>query len=175
MLLYFLLLGGAVPPAVLAQGAKTTSAPCTQAEAHQFDFWVGEWNASWPAGGGQPAGQGRNSITRVLDGCVVEENFSGEKSMPLRGLSVSTFNARLGKWQQTWVDNQGGYLDFVGGWNGKEMILSREATTPKGDKIWQRMVWKNITPKGFDWSWESSKNGKDWQVMWPIKYERSNR
>ena len=34
--------------------------------------------------------------------------------MPLRGLSVSLFNARSGKWQQTWVDNEGAYLDFVG-------------------------------------------------------------
>ena len=50
---------------------------CSQPEAHQFDFWVGTWDLTWPAGGGQPAGKGVNTITRTFDGCVVQENFDG--------------------------------------------------------------------------------------------------
>jgi hypothetical protein len=39
----------------------------------------------------------------------------------------------------------------------------------------QRMVFKNITPYEFDWSWESSKDGgKTWKVIWPIHYKRKN-
>jgi len=35
------------------------------------------------------------------------------------------------------------------------------------------MVWKNITRKEFDWSWEFSKDaGKIWEVQWPIHYKR---
>ena len=93
--------------------------------------------------------------------------------MPLRGLSVSLFNTRSGKWQQTWVDNEGAYLDFVGEFEDGQMILAREATKPDGSKVLQRMVYKNITPTELDWSWESSSDGgKTWKVVWPIDYHR---
>jgi hypothetical protein len=53
------------------------------------------------------------------------------------------------------------------------MILGREFQKADGTKIMQRMVFKNITPNSFDWSWEASKDGgKTWQVQWPIKYTR---
>ena len=42
-------------------------------------------------------------------------------------MSVSTFDARAQQWKQTWVDNQGGYLDFTGGWQDDRMILQRDA------------------------------------------------
>jgi hypothetical protein len=93
--------------------------------------------------------------------------------MPLRGKSVSTFDGRSGKWKQTWVDNQGGYLDFVGQFENGQMILSRIGAKPDGTKILQRMVWKNISHDEFDWSWESSSDGgKTWKVVWPIHYKR---
>lgn len=94
--------------------------------------------------------------------------------MPLRGTSVSTFDANSKKWKQTWVDNQGAYLDFVGEFKNGEMILQREALTKNG-RILQRMVWKNITSKELDWSWEASQDGgKTWQVQWTIHYKRKN-
>ena len=149
--------------------------PCTLPQQKQLEFWVGEWDLTWP---GQNAGtidHGTNSIKRIMDGCVVQENFSGGVSMPLRGTSLSTFDARSGHWKQTWVDNQGGYLDFVGDFRNGQMILQREALASNGDHILQRMVWKNITPSELDWSWESSKDGgKTWQVNWPIHYKRKN-
>jgi hypothetical protein len=107
-----------------------------------------------------------------MDGCVVEENFSGGDSMPLRGMSLSTFDARAYKWKQTWVDNEGGYLDFVGEFRDGQMILAREAAAKDGKKVLQRMVFKNITAKELDWSWERSVDGKAWQVVWPIHYKR---
>jgi len=117
-------------------------------------------------------GHGTNSIRRVMDGCVVEENFSGGDSMPLRGMSLSTFDARAQKWKQTWVDNEGGYLDFVGEFRDGHMILAREAAKDRR-QVLQRMVFKNISAKDLDWSWERSLDGgKTWQVVWPIHYKR---
>jgi hypothetical protein len=119
-------------------------------------------------------GRGTNRIQRILDGCVVEENFSGENSIPLRGTSVSTFDANSKQWKQTWVDNQGAYLDFAGEFKDGQMILQRESLTKKGRSL-QRMVWKNITANEFDWSWEASQDGgKTWQVQWPIHYKRKS-
>jgi hypothetical protein len=151
-------------------GAKTQQ-PCSEPEQKQLDFWIGSWDLTWPGNTAGEVAHGTNNIARMLDGCVVQENFSGGDAMPLRGLSVSLFNTRSGKWQQTWVDNQGAYLDFVGEFKDGQMILAREATKPDGSKLLQRMVYKNITPTEFDWSWESSSDGgKTWKVAWPTHY-----
>src|SRR5437763_10641338 len=87
--------------------------PCLEPQQKQFTFWVGEWDLTWPGAKQGETGHGSNAIRQTLNGCVVEENFSGGDSMPLRGMSISRFDPRAGKWKQTWVDNQGGYLDFA--------------------------------------------------------------
>jgi hypothetical protein len=148
-------------------GAAQQAPPCTQAESKQFDFWVGEWSLRWGKDG-----KGANVIQRALNDCVIMESFDGTPAIPLKGMSVSTFNARLNKWQQTWVDNQGGYLDFVGEYRDGRMVLQRKATVG-GKEILQRMVWYNITQDKLDWNWERSEDdGKTWKTMWQINYTR---
>lgn len=168
-----LLLPFATPRQNSSVSTATPPNPCNLEQQRQFDFWVGTWDATWPGEKNGDTAKGSNDITRVLDGCVVEENFNGGDSMHLRGKSFSIYDARAGKWKQTWVDNEGGYLDFVGEFKDGQMILHREAVRPDGTHIQQRMVYKNITPNQFDWSWESSSDGgKSWQVQWPIHYKR---
>jgi hypothetical protein len=153
--------------------AVAQAKPCSEPEQKQLDFWVGAWDLSWPATNAGETAHGTNNIQRILDGCVVEENFSGGDAMRLRGRSVSIFDMPAGKWKQTWVDNQGGYLDFVGEFKDGQMMLSREASRLDGTRVFERMVFKNITPEQFDWSWEGSKDGgKTWSVVWPIHYKR---
>jgi hypothetical protein len=149
--------------------------PCAAAQQKQLDFWVGEWDLTWPGQKAGETGHGTNSITRILDGCVVHETFSGGDSMHLRGSSVSIFDLTAGTWKQTWVDNEGGYLDFAGELKDGQMILQREAVRNDGTKVLQRMVFKNIGPNELDWSWEASRDGgKTWQVQWPIHYKRKS-
>lgn len=168
--LMFVLVGLFVFDTHIGRGQEArNSAPCRQPEARQFDFWIGEWNAEWELGG--KSGKGTNVVRSILDQCVIEENFDGTPSMPLRGMSLSTFT-RAGKWQQTWVDNQGGYLDFIGGYGDGQMVLQRKAIM-NGKALDQRMVWYNITKDKFDWNWESSDDGgKTWTVVWKINYTR---
>jgi|SRR5690349_3089116 len=157
----------------LPLSAASQPPPCSETEQKQLDFWVGDWDLTWPGANPGETGHGTNTIKRVMDGCVVEENFSGESSLPLRGMSVSLFDVRSGHWKQTWVDNSGGYLDFTGDFKDGQMILSREGLRPDGTKVQMRMVFKNITHNEFDWSWESSPDGgKTWKVVWPIHYKR---
>jgi hypothetical protein len=159
-----------------SSGQQTNSAPpnpCAASAQRQLDFWVGEWDLTWPGNKAGEVQRGTNSIRRVLENCVVEENFSGGSDMHLRGMSVSIFDTNAGKWKQTWVDNEGGYLDFIGEFKDGQMILARGVTRPDGTKGIQRMVFKNISSDEFDWSWEGSKDGgKTWQVAWPIHYKR---
>ncbi len=160
-------------PVAFAQSAANRPNPCTAPQQKQFDFWLGEWDITWPSQGGETPGHGTNNVKRIMDECIVQENFVSQDASNLRGTSVSVYDPRSNHWKQTWVDNQGSYLDFVGEYKDGQMILQRQATGKDGKLFLQRMVWKNISSNEFDWSWESSEDdGKTWQVNWPIHYKR---
>lgn len=165
----FVLMLAALPMhLLLAQDSTSTQKPCSMQESSQFDFWVGEWDLSWA-----DSGRGGNTVTKEFDGCVIRENFTTLDSVPFRGMSVSVFNPNTGKWHQTWVDNNGSYLDFVGEWQGDRMILSREARPKDKPAFLQRMVWYDIAAGSLKWNWERSDDrGKAWKVVWGISYVR---
>lgn len=157
-----------------AAAAPAPPPPCTGPEYSGLDFWVGTWDAAWPAAGGNPAGTATNRIEKILGGCVISENFEAAGPSPLIGKSYSTFSPRQKKWRQTWVDNQSSYLDFDGDFSNPDgKIFAMDSVAPDGKPRKMRMVFKNITSDAFDWSWESSTDGgKTWQVQWPIHYTR---
>ena len=131
---------------------------------NQFDFWLGEWNVTWGE-----AGKGTNHIEHILDGRILQENFIAPD---LHGMSVSAYDPERGLWCQTWVDNNGTYLDFTGKFEDNRMVLSRDAIV-RGQACKQRMVWYDIQENQLEWSWErSDDNGKSWRVLWQIHYTR---
>ena len=151
--------------------------PCAAEAQSQMDFWVGDWQLSWPGPQtGLPEdslGRGRNHIARVLGGCIVQENFENLQS-GYAGKSWSTYSAPRGTWQQTWVDNQGGYLVFTGGMEGAEMILKTAPVNRDGKTIVNRMVFRDIAANSFKWHWQRSEDGgKTWTDRWVIRYERA--
>ena len=142
--------------------------PCSAPEAGQFDFWVGSWELTW-----NDTVKGTNVITKELDACVVHENFS-DPAGKFYGRSYSIYNPSKKLWQQTWVDNQGNYMDFEGGFENGKMTLSRSFVGPKGKTVMQRMTFFNIVDDSLDWSWESSLDGgKNWKQLWLINYKRA--
>jgi hypothetical protein len=146
------------------------SSPCDTAEAHQFDFWLGEWDITWGM-----TGKGKNSVRKILGGCAIEETFDGTETIPLIGRSLTVFSAQFARWNQTWVDNQGSYLMFIGEWDedDQRMVLERDDLIA-GKHIKQRMVWHHITPVSLDWSWEKSEDGGiTWAAEWEIHYQRT--
>jgi hypothetical protein len=155
---------GHAPAGSLAAGGPQAPSPCAAAERRQLDFWVGEWDLTWPDGG-----KGTNVIRRDMDGCVITERF---ESATLKGMSVSTYDPATKRWLQTWVDSNGSYMTFAGGLEGGRMALSRDATIA-GKPVIQRMIWSNVSADSLDWSWERSDDGgKTWKVVWPIRYTR---
>ena len=60
-----------------AKRAQTPPKSCAEAEQKQFDFWVGEWELTWPGQKPGETGRGGNSIKIVMGGCVVEELVYG--------------------------------------------------------------------------------------------------
>ena len=152
-----------------AQGLPTYG--CDSPEAKQFDFWVGEWEASYVEDG--RTATSHNRITRILDGCGILEEFTGPPGTPLLGRSVSTFDRITRKWKQAWIDNTATYLDFTGGFADGRMILSREAEAG-GKRFLQRMVWQDIQRDRFKWLWQrSDDSGRTWTTAWEIDYKRS--
>ncbi len=143
--------------------------PCSAPEARQFDFWLGEWDLTWGEDG-----IGQNTITTRYDGCVIEENFDGAPSMDFKGMSVSTFNPQIRKWQQTWVDSQGSYIHLMGEFKDGRMVLINQPPTSDGQILF-RMVFYNIEQDSLDWDWErSADGGENWELRWRIHYQRAD-
>ena len=158
------LIGLAVLVSVPASADDTPPPPCSTPEFSQFDFWVGNWDLKWEGG------TGTNFIEKKLNDCVIQENFDGG---PFVGMSVSTYSTKREQWEQTWVDNTGSYLDFTGGLVGDRMILSRESVDGEGNPIHHRMVFYDIEENSLNWDWESSPDGKEWNLLWRIHYSRA--
>ena len=91
--------------------------------------------------------------------------------MTLQGRSYSMFDRRIGRWRQTWVDNEQGFLNFVGGREGDSFVLqlSRIAEV----EPYARMVFLDIKPDSFTWRWQKSQDrGMSWNTVWEIRYRR---
>lgn len=68
------------------------------------------------------------------------------------GKSWTVWNLTSKEWKQTWVDNQGSYLDFEGA------IVDGNPVFPE------------ISEKAFCWDWENSTDdGKTWNLAWQIE------
>lgn len=151
-------------------GIAGTTSNRTVPEQAQFDFWLGNWELTW-----NDTSHGANTIEAIMDSMVIRENFDGTPDIKLVGESVSSYHRPSGQWKQTWVDNQGGYLDFTGGMTGDDMILSRNAVDGNGKPFMQRMVWREITENSFEWNWQESRDGgRTWNTNWQISYRRKN-
>ena len=64
---------------------------CDCAECHEFDFWVGDWKATWQDSSGIIS-EGSNSIKKILGDCVIIENFDGNPGIDYTGKSFSVYN-----------------------------------------------------------------------------------
>jgi hypothetical protein len=156
------------------QARTTTADPSAIPPERQLHFWVGEWELQGRQRVSADKEEWRemratNSIRAILKGKVIEERFA---MTGFEGRSVSVYDSRAKQWKQTWVDDQGGYLDFTGGWSEGRMVLSRKAVV-NGQTVMQRMVFHDIKPDSLIWDWESSRDeGKSWRLMWQLNYRR---
>jgi len=165
---------GAAAIAQTAAPASAASAPAPTQPADLFDFWLGDWTVSWKNADGT-IGTGRNRITKILDGAVIEESFEADAaSNPpplLKGRSLSV--QQSGVWRQAWADNQGGFFALRGQIDGDKRIFITDPVQRGGKTVVQRMVFHTIKPDSLVWDWESSGDGgANWQRQWRIDYRR---
>jgi tetratricopeptide (TPR) repeat protein len=143
--------------------------PCaTSAEAHQFDFWLGDWDVTV---GGIRAGE--SHVEKILNDCVVHENWTGAGGYV--GKSFNLYDTQKKRWQQTWVDGVGGITEYYGEWKDGALRYEAKGTIPAGQKdpVDQTMVFFNLddgrvrqliqqTPDG----------GKTWSVVFDGIYAK---
>ena len=100
------------------------------------------------------------------------ENFDGRPSPDLQGLSFSVYDRAAQCWKQTWVDSQGGYLDFAGGFENGAMELRRNGEVDGTPAIF-RMRWENIESELLRLARQRSVDGGEtWTSLWELEYRR---
>ena len=170
----------AKPASAVVEPASTAIKPaCASPEHRQFDFWIGDWDVSIRARKSPTSevwgeAKGRQHIEAILGGCAIAEHFTAEgPEEPWAGKSYSSWQAPLGKWRQTWVDDGGSFLAFTGGLENGVMTLYGEPRTVKDVSFQMRMVFKNVTADSLLWEWQRSTD--EWKtstVMMSIDYKR---
>ena len=157
--------GSSAPPTP----AATTA--CTAAQHRQFDFWLGQWEVTNPAG----KLAGRSRIEAILGGCVLLENWDSPSGVS--GKSFNLFNAGTGKWEQYWVDNSGSRLHLSGGRVAGDMVLQGAQDLPNaktGMKQHERITWTPNPDGSVRQHWETSNDdGRTWVTSFDGLYRRA--
>ncbi|HEX8137262.1 MAG TPA: tetratricopeptide repeat protein [Pyrinomonadaceae bacterium] len=151
---------------LLALGDKLTRPCAFGPEYRQFDFWVGEWDVQ---NNGQKAGT--NRIERILDGCVLLENWTS--GLGGTGKSFNFYDASQRRWQQTWVDSTGNVLNLYGEYKDNALRFSGETRAQDGARTLHRLTFFNLGPDRVRQLWEqSTDDGKTWKAVWDGTYTR---
>lgn len=157
-----------IPFALAAQAALAAPPSCAVQAHRQFDFWIGDWTVS-RADNGLPAGE--NRIVPVLDGCALQESWTGAKGF--RGNSYNVFDATRGVWHQTWVDSSGGLLLLEGKLADGKMVLEGQQRQADGKSVLNRITWTPLDGGKVRQRWDSTADGgKTWQVVFDGIYSK---
>jgi len=163
-----MLLLAATSTAVPGQAASPP-APCSSPQAHQFDFWIGDWDVFMPNG----KLAGTNRIERIY-GCALHESW---KSSSVEGQSFNVFDPDRGVWHQTWIDSTASLLVIEGGIRDGAMSLSDATLAGKKDaKQLNEITWTPNSDGSVRQHWRvSADGGKTWKTSFDGKYVRSSR
>jgi hypothetical protein len=159
-----------LPLIFIAQG-YAQQLPCNDTpEFRQLDFWIGEWDVLNPKG----EHVGESSIQLILGECVVFENYSSARGYA--GKSFNIYNRTQQRWQQFWVDNQGGVLEFSGQYINGQLLYTGESMNREGAKVTHRMSFTNTPNTTVRQLWEqSTDDGSTWTVAFDGTYVRKKQ
>ncbi len=143
-----------------------TPPPSLPPEARQFDFWLGEWEVTNPAG--KPAGTSR--IESVAASAGLLENWTGAGGYT--GRSLNAWNATKKQWQRYWVGSGGRVLELSGGLMNGSMVLMGEHPV-NGTRRIERITWTPNADGTVRQHWEQSADGGEtWTTAFDGLYRR---
>lgn len=170
------------------QASQQSAAPqpkpfdCTAPEHRQFDFWVGEWdvvpnpetrpaNAPPPQPGRKPA---KNIIEKAHRDCVIVENWDDGQGGT--GQSFNVYDRVKTRWQQTWVDSNGGLHEYWGELRDGNMVYIGEVPLPPASRFQgRRTIRLTFFPLGPDKVRQFSESlnvDGTWSVNYDLIYTR---
>jgi hypothetical protein len=155
--------GHTVAHAYTQQFAKPTF--CSGPEYRQFDFWLGDWDAFEA---GKTAVVARTRVDRILDGCVLREDYEGANG--LKGQSFSLYDASRRIWHQSWATNRGQLLTVEGRVEDGEMVLAGAERAADGAERLVRGTWKPINGGDRETAVTSLDAGKTWQPWFDLVF-----
>ena len=146
--------------------AQSNDCNCCSEKYSEFDFWLGSWSVTTP--NGELAG--RNVIDKIQDKCILRENWTSTKGK-YTGTSSNFYNSQIDKWEQIWIDNQGGSLHLKGNRIDSQMILqSEEALNKNGDPFVHRITWTLNKDGSVRQVWETITNGTEISIAFDGLY-----
>jgi tetratricopeptide (TPR) repeat protein len=146
------------------------SHPCENNElAHQFDFWIGEWDVFVTASPATKAGT--SNITRQSGGCVILESW--ESQGPHSGVSINYFDPSNGKWKQKWAGSSQDITEFYDG-EYKDNMMRFKFDNPGPNGVGAgRLTFTNMSPsKVRQHSEQTTDGGKTWTTVYDFMYLR---
>jgi hypothetical protein len=148
--------------------------PCSRPEFRQFDFWIGEWEVYSTSG----TIAGKSRVSLLLDSCVILEEWisaNAVKGLRYAGKSFNKYNPASRQWQQTWVDNTGGSIEFLKGkYADRKMVFETNPFQFKKDTLaLRRLSFYNLDSAKVRQHGEISKdNGVTWATEYDLEYRR---
>jgi hypothetical protein len=142
--------------------------PCADNGYSQFDFWIGDWDV-FDRNSGKLVGT--NSISRILGGCALEENWEGSGGS--RGKSFNTYDPSEDLWTQTWVDNTGNRFVFKGRLVKGNMLLEGNYKSEEIQLLFKLSFFPDFGAGTVRQIWEQSQdNGQSWNTIFDGIYRR---
>ena len=151
--------------------AAQQSTPCmTIAQAREFDFWIGEWDA-YVTNSEKLAGYSK--IEMASGGCMILENWTSA-GQPFSGKSMNFVDPRTGKWKQVWVGSGGlNVTEFLNGeYRDGAMRFEYETVTPAGKKQFVKFHFYNISKNKVRQFHQTSEDGTTWVTTYDFTYRR---
>ena len=145
-----------------------TPCPCCTQEYRQFDFWLGDWQATTD---GKVAGY--NHIVVMQDSCIIQENWTGADGQ-YTGTSYNFYDPQDQRWHQTWIDNQGQSLRLSGQLEGKNMVLkSGPMKNQAGETVYHQITWSPHQDGSVRQHWQVAKLQSDeWKTLFDGLYQK---
>jgi len=148
---------------------KPEASPCTQAEFHQFDYWIGTWSVA----GENQKKSADVTVTPILADCGLSEHWqSVQGGRGHDGYGVSTFNQSTQNWEYFWVASNG-YTSF---WTGRfsENAMNFVAAQPSPGAAALRHWVMKLLPDGRieEVASSSQDDGKTWKVQYTLYWTR---
>jgi len=126
-----------------------------------------------PATGKMQENRCTATLTMILDGCAQRMDFEGSMmGMSYKGVGLTAYNRNTGKWQTSWADNFSASMSLYEGDMTDGKLVTYGTEMVQGKPMHYRNTTYNMTDHGFEWTMDSSEDGKTYTQWAHAVYTR---